>query len=1332
MTENDVCFTAFLPSTQGKTLMSGSLSKMAHRGSRLTRSWFVLRPDQLSFYHSAKELYFPLGAIDLRFAFQADLVPETPGGDKYNSTLFSLVTEQRTHTFKADNPVSAQLWVKSLQRAIFLSRNEGDQVKIKIPVENIVDLEESNLQEFGVALKVRAIDSEETFSIDEYVLAFLHPSKKSEVPLEAIRRVMDKKGIKDINPKIGTEKLVEELSESRRTLGRITDSTYSIGSSPIAGQSPTRLGSSSPILYPTDDASSPGKSVTGLGRRVTRRVRNIVGRDGSQSRSTSPSRLQPGQANANTAAGVLPLQKEHITAHEDSSILTQEDSYMDVSPNIFPMDGLSRENSHSRDHSRERHLEEVSPTLLATTIGMPAIAATATSQLPTATQSTTSLLPGFRFGRGHTEAEKKKRVHGTMVHKVSDMFTSTIKHYQKGSDEYVDSDDLEKLLVSDEERKESNKRFQAHFSFGEDEELVATYYAHIQKPIPIYGKIYVSMNFVCFRSLILGTKTKMVVPYKDIENVSAENGFKFGYSGLVIVIHGHEDVFFEFSSRAARDDCEAVTCKRLDVLRMQGSLTSSSFGGHDEAVHTPQERLRLARLHTYEDTLRSKGGVLDGGTSPAIIESRDHAAPLLPTAEKPRKVYHFTCVTIGSRGDVQPYIALCKGLLKEGHKCRIATHAEFKDWVESYGIEFREVAGDPGELMKIMIEHGMFSVSFLRDAASRFRGWIDELLHTTWEACQGSDVIIESPSAMAGIHVAEALNIPYFRAFTMPWTRTRTYPHAFMVPEQKMGGSYNHLTYVLFENVFWKGISSQVNKWRVKELGLDKTNLELLRQNEVPFLYNVSPSVLVPPVDYPDWVRVTGYWFLDEGAADTFKPPQDLVDFMDTARKDKKKIVYIGFGSIVVSNPAEMTKAVVESVLKAGVRCILSKGWSERFGDKDAANKIEVPLPKEIFQIKSAPHDWLFPQIDAAVHHGGSGTTGASLRAGLPTIIKPFFGDQFFYAGRVEDLGVGVFLKKLTVNAFSKAIVEVTTNPKVIKKAKLLGSKIRKEHGVDTAIALIYWQMDYAMSLVKKRRQKEIEKEHDSFGITGILSPVGGAISRTFTASAEHAGALASLAYRPLLEVSGVGSSNNNNNSNSAATQSSPTLGQSSSPSSRGFLHITGSSYNLPESNEASSSKTSTTLRPVRTFRKIIGHSEEEEETGSESELSVPTSSTESTVEVDKTCARTTSNRAGAVLSSITSRTRSSLTFSHPSRTNSVASNSSTGSQGGHGHPHHHHLGGIHATHGSRHSVHGIHGSRHSIHKTSVGGSASSSSEDTHKTDESWTLVGDDDDDDSN
>ena len=313
-------------------------------------------------------------------------------------------------------------------------------------------------------------------------------------------------------------------------------------------------------------------------------------------------------------------------------------------------------------------------------------------------------------------------------------------------------------------------------------------------------------------------------------------------------------------------------------------------------------------------------------------------------------------------------------------------------------------------------------------------------MKTAWEACKGADLLIESPSAMAGIHIAEALEIPYFRAFSMPWTRTRSYPHAFAVPGRKYGGAYNYGTYVFFENLFWKAIAGQVNRWRRKTLKIGATTFERIQQNKVPFLYSFSPHVVIPPLDYSDWIRVTGYWFLDEGK--DYVPSKELANFIKKARDEGKKLVYVGFGSIVIDNAIKLTETVIESVLRADVRCILSKGWSDRLNHPDAT-KPEVPLPLEIFQIKAAPHDWLFQQIDAAVHHGGAGTTGASLRAGIPTVVKPFFGDQYFSAIRVEDLGVGIHLKKLNSSLLAKALWEATHSERMLVKARLLGEQIR-------------------------------------------------------------------------------------------------------------------------------------------------------------------------------------------------------------------------------------------------------------------------------------------------
>ncbi|EDO19109.1 hypothetical protein Kpol_2000p77 [Vanderwaltozyma polyspora DSM 70294] len=595
------------------------------------------------------------------------------------------------------------------------------------------------------------------------------------------------------------------------------------------------------------------------------------------------------------------------------------------------------------------------------------------------------------------------------------------------------------------------------FNLHDNEVLHALYYAYLIKGYPVYGKLYVTNRRLYFKSCIPGVNVKMVLPLEDIEGYNEILGTNYGNFGILLTVQNEKELQFGFNSCTNRSDFENVLQRCLDIckyaIKTPELVTSRVI--ESESEHS--------RLRFFEEKFSTEGIDI-----PFLVEDN----PYFKTKIMPTKSYNFGFLTIGSRGDVQPYIALAKGLIQEGHSVTIITHREFKSFVECHGIDFKEIAGDPTKLMSLMVEHEAINVGMLMEASSKFRGWIHDLLVTTWEACKNLklDILIESPSAMAGIHISEALQIPYFRAFTMPWTRTRAYPHAFIVPDQKRGGSFNYLTHVIFENVFWRGICSQVNKWRVQTLGLEKTNLAQLQQNKIPFLYNISPVIFPPAIDFDEWIKVTGYWFLDE--SESFEPSQELETFISKARKLGKKLVYIGFGSIVVNNAKEMTRAVIDSVLETDIFCILNKGWSERLGKEELRYEEEPEYPETIFLCDSIPHDWLFPKVDAAVHHGGSGTTGATLKAGTPVVIKPFFGDQFFFASRIEDIGAGIALKKLNVSSLSNAIKKVLTDKSIKRKAVSLKKRVAKENGVTTAINCIYSELEYARSLVVKKNHK--------------------------------------------------------------------------------------------------------------------------------------------------------------------------------------------------------------------------------------------------------------------
>ncbi|EJP71037.1 autophagy protein 26 [Beauveria bassiana ARSEF 2860] len=1110
ITSKHICFYAYLPKKQNIVAKSGYLSKSGKRNPKYNRYWFRLKGDVLSYYRDATNLYFPHGQIDLRFGISASVTDRDKDG-----LHFEVVTSQRTYNFRADSAPSAKEWVKSLQRVIFRSHNDGDSVKISLPIENIIDVEDTQMVEFSDTCKIRVIDNDETYAIDEYFFSFFSFGQEAINVLKLF--VEDSTARKQL----GKDQAVAGTSSGAKTgLGKIhTGKIHDTVKATLSPLSPRRSTTASPrgSVEFSSRTSRDGFEGTDQSSRDQSRPPTSSFIDHSPRRSFSSSRprsrLSDGGKTPRT--GFVPsdsnLQSEkssmeqpsfsslHVSGTEDpsaSQILHGSGAFQ--RPTI--MRSQPTDQGHLKSLSQSQILQPGSdatfrPARHAATTGHldqlrqedEQEARDEDRPLTPSLQSITKMgtYPLQRAGAFADYLNKtSKRMSSLLatesmgyVEKVSGMWKGGGKHYDEPAGLRGDDDDLEE--DSDGKIQTSMERFRAHFALPDTERLQATYFGYILRVLPLYGKIYISNQSFCFRSLLPGTRTKLILPLKDIETVHKEKGFRFGYSGLVLVIRGHEELFFEFRQSDVRDDCAVTLLQDLETHHfLEGPDTQVEDAQDDDEYMAERDALKSARQEEYpEHELELPHEVSSLPNAPTILLEDTDASFLSFKPSTPMKI---TCLTIGSRGDVQPYIALCKGLLAEGHKPRIATHAEFQGWVESHGIEFAKVEGDPAELMRLCIENGTFTLAFLREANSTFRGWLDELLDSAYTACEGSDLLIESPSAMAGIHIAEKLGIPYFRAFTMPWTRTRAYPHAFIMPEHKMGGAYNYMTYVMFDNIFWKATAQQVNRWRNKTLGLPNTSLEKMQPNKVPFLYNFSPCVVAPPLDFSDWIRITGYWFLDE--ADKYTPPQELADFIQKARDDGKKLVYVGFGSIIVNDPAKMTKEVIDAVLRADVRCILSKGWSDRISSKEDPSKTrpdEPEMPPEIHVIKSAPHDWLFKQIDAAAHHGGSGTTGASLRAGLPTIIRPFFGDQYFFASRVEDLGVGVWVKKWGTNSFGRALWEVTRNERMIVKARVLGEQIRKDHGVDMAIQSIYRDMEYATSLIKRKAGKNEQPEPD-------------------------------------------------------------------------------------------------------------------------------------------------------------------------------------------------------------------------------------------------------------
>jgi UDP:flavonoid glycosyltransferase YjiC (YdhE family) len=257
-----------------------------------------------------------------------------------------------------------------------------------------------------------------------------------------------------------------------------------------------------------------------------------------------------------------------------------------------------------------------------------------------------------------------------------------------------------------------------------------------------------------------------------------------------------------------------------------------------------------------------------------------------------------------------------------------------------------------------------------------------------------------------------------------------------------MGGLLNRFSHTFAQRMVWQGFGSGVNRFR-KQLGLRRTSFSAyFRRQTDPVINGFSPLVVPPPPDWGDRVHTVGYWLLDEG---NWQPPDDLVHFLESGDPP----VFIGFGSMPMRDPQATTVVILEAVKQAGVRCILSSGWG-KLG--------EITLPDSVFRLEYAPYVWLFPRMSAVVHHGGSGTTGFGLRAGVPSLVVPFGADQPYWGKRIADLGVGpkpVPYKHLSADRLAAAVHEAVTDSTMRQRAAELGAKLREEDGLGNAVQLI-------------------------------------------------------------------------------------------------------------------------------------------------------------------------------------------------------------------------------------------------------------------------------------
>lgn len=410
----------------------------------------------------------------------------------------------------------------------------------------------------------------------------------------------------------------------------------------------------------------------------------------------------------------------------------------------------------------------------------------------------------------------------------------------------------------------------------------------------------------------------------------------------------------------------------------------------------------------------------------------------------------ITIVTAGSRGDVQPYLALGAGLTASGHRVRLATHRPFAPFVQAHGLEFAPISGDPQQILQTeagqaWVDSGRNPLRFVRRLVQLLEPTVIEMATDAEAACLGSELILYSTFGMVGYYVAQKLGVRAISVPLQPLTRTRAFPNIVFPSDPGWGGFFNWLTHLLGEQLFWQAVRPVINRW-TDLLELPRASFwgPFARLNNAgpPLIYGFSPHVVPKPPDWGEHVHVAGYWFLAQPA---WEPPEELLAFLAAGPRP----VYVGFGSMTLRNPQETARLVGQALALSGRRAVVLRGWG---GLEALAPGVEICV------VDNVPHAWLFPQMSAVVHHGGAGTAAAGFRAGVPTVVVPFFADQNFWAGRVAALRTGpapIPRRRLTAAKLAGAIITATEDKGMKARAAALGRRIRAEDGVDRAVTLI-------------------------------------------------------------------------------------------------------------------------------------------------------------------------------------------------------------------------------------------------------------------------------------
>ena len=410
----------------------------------------------------------------------------------------------------------------------------------------------------------------------------------------------------------------------------------------------------------------------------------------------------------------------------------------------------------------------------------------------------------------------------------------------------------------------------------------------------------------------------------------------------------------------------------------------------------------------------------------------------------------ITILAIGTRGDVQPCIALGLGLLSAGHQITVAAFSDFQEMIAASGLRYAEIRGSMRDLVQTdaareIARSGNNLVKATRLMAEILETLTSRLCENLLQACRGAEAVIFSTAAPHGYHlyaIPEALGIPCVAAYLFPmFGYTRSFPHPLWPFDVHLAGVGSWVSNIATQQLIWQPFRKTINTWRQDVLKLQPVPFmgPYRSLHQRPILYGYSPSVIPSPPRSVDWAHVTGFWFLDH--APGWTPPPALKAFIEAGPPP----VYIGFGSVNSNEAEQVLKVATEALKQSGNRGVLlseSTEWESVSSD-------------DVFLTDGVPFDWLFPHVGAVVHHGGAGTTAAALRAGVPSVVVPFKGEQVYFGRVVERAGAGPALIKrteLSAERLAAAIRTAMTDQSIRNRARLLGKQIRAEDGVGEAV----------------------------------------------------------------------------------------------------------------------------------------------------------------------------------------------------------------------------------------------------------------------------------------